>query len=448
MKIENFKTILLVNLIVISLFLTYNLWTYQPNSNISQNTKDIQDIPDAAKKDVANLVLPSRLIVHQENSKHLASEQISDINMVYKVIERGEFRDLRDKSNEYARNQSFLSLVHGKNKMEFVFSTEVPLDVMKSIFSIKEKETGSYSFDRMVIDLAESRDDNILTYFVSQDDKKVYQMTLKGLSLKEVENARDQFATNAREYFMYAVNESRTIFLPETSTSMQRTFYVTSELQEDVLKNTLFTDPRYVKQDKTEVGETYTDGTRLLSIPKTKQTLSYVNSSVIDNEHLTGTPLVQRSIDFINTHGGWTDSDRLYLINPRQGETVFRLYQESLPVFNGDGMATLKQKWGIDDLSTYKRPLFKLLLKKEDDTKVELPSGREIISFLENNPNANMKQIKDIQFGYEMESELGANSGKVSVVKLEPIWYITYENESKKIQWNMITGRGEIVGLE
>ena len=42
MSMENFKTIVLINLVVISLFLTFNLWTYVPDSTSMQNTKFVQ----------------------------------------------------------------------------------------------------------------------------------------------------------------------------------------------------------------------------------------------------------------------------------------------------------------------------------------------------------------------------------------------------------------------
>ena len=42
MSMENVKTIVLINLVVISLFLTFNLWTYVPDSTSMQNAKFVQ----------------------------------------------------------------------------------------------------------------------------------------------------------------------------------------------------------------------------------------------------------------------------------------------------------------------------------------------------------------------------------------------------------------------
>src|SRR5581483_841468 len=168
-----------------------------------------------------------------------------------------------------------------------------------------------------------------------------------------------EFARQADEYFMYAVDEARAIFLPEKNVNMKQMFYVTSDLDEETFRNILFTDPRYVKQDKTDTGEMYTDGTHLLRISDTTRLLEYENPSVLQQETLTGIQLIQQSIDFINNHGGWTDTYRLYDATPEHGETVFRLYADnSFPVFNASGMSSLQLGWGQNEIRSFKRPLF------------------------------------------------------------------------------------------
>ncbi|MFP3125576.1 two-component system activity regulator YycH [Ectobacillus funiculus] len=448
MSMENFKTILLLNLVVISIFLTYNLWTYQPDSSMVQNEKYIQDVPSVTKKDLSAIIFPSQMIVHK-GLEHYASEQILRINPVYKILEQGEFDDFKDVSYKIPKSQ-FLSFVHAKNRVEFVFPAEIPFEVFKNLFSIQEKDMEPQTFDRLLINLYpnENSKDEVQAFFVSYESRKIYSATLKGIAVKDLVNTSNEFAGQADEYFMYAINETRAIFLPEDNVNMKQMFYVTSDLDEEMFQNILFTDPRYVKQDKTSSWEMYTDGTRLLRIFNTTQMLEYENSSVSQKEVLTGAPLVQQSIDFINNHGGWTDSYRLYNVIPGKGETVFRLHADnSFPVFNTDGMSSLKLGWGLNEIRSFKRPLFWLFVKKEEDTTVELPSGRTILSFIQQNAKDSMKEIKNIAVGYELEPDVGLNGEKVIGVKLNPIWYISYGDSYKKIEWDAEKG-GELVGLE
>lgn len=447
MSMENFKSILLLNLVVISIFLTYNLWTYQPDSSMVQNEKYIQDVPSMTKKDLSAIIFPSQMIVHK-GLEHYASEQVLRINPVYKILEQGEFEDFKDVSYKIPKNQ-FLSFVHAKNRIEFIFPAEIPLEVFKNLFSVEEKDMGSQTFDRLLINLYpnENSKDEVQVFFVSYENRKLYSMTLKGIAVKDLVSTSNEFAGQADEYFMYAINETRAIFLPENNVNMKQMFYVTSDLEKEMFQNILFTDPRYVKQDKTNSWEMYTDGTRLLRIFNTTQMLEYENSSVSQKEVLTGAPLVQQSIDFISNHGGWTDSYRLYNVISGKGETVFRLHADnSFPVFNTDGMSSLKLGWGLNEIRSFKRPLFWLFVKREEDMTVELPSGRTILSFVKQNADS-MKEIKNIAVGYELEPDVGLNGEKVIGVRLDPIWYISYGDSYKKIEWDALKG-GELVGLE
>ncbi|CAG9613575.1 Two-component system WalR/WalK regulatory protein YycH [Bacillus rhizoplanae] len=446
MKIKNLKSVLLINLVVISLFLTFNLWTYVPDSSKSQNAKYLQDNAEMTQKSPVNVILPSLVLFHKENT-HLGSENIDTIDPLYKLLERGELYDFRDISDDIPKHQ-FLSFVRGKNKIEMIFPTHIPLDSMRSVFTIKEKIPELYSFNRIMIDLQGSRDGNIPVYFISYENRKVYQMVLKGITLKELDAARDQFTANAREYSQYTLSDTREIFLPDTKTDMQSTGYLISDIPEDIFINALFTDPRYVKKVSNDQENTYTDGIRLMQVLKKKQMLQYTNSAVSDQSHIYGNALVQRSFDFINSHGGLTDSYRFDYMNSKKGQTTYRLYVDSLPVFNESGMATLEQVWGTDELISYRRPLFKLsTLKYGDDRTISLPDGKTVIQSLEKNEKVDMKLIQDIRLGYKLIPEPGADGKNIAAVNLKPIWYVVYGEDNKILEWSEEKG-GELIGLE
>ncbi|SFJ22293.1 MULTISPECIES: YycH family regulatory protein [unclassified Bacillus (in: firmicutes)] len=444
MNIENLKSVLLINLVVISVFLTFNLWTYVPDSSKLQNAKYLQDNTEGEQKSLANVILPSMVLFHKENT-HLGSENINSIDPLYKLLERGELSDFKDISNDIPKQQ-FFSFVRGKNKIEMIFPTDMPLDSMRGVFTIKEKISESYSFNRIMIDLQKSRDGNIPVYFISYEHRKVYYMVLKGIPLRDLETARDQFAASARDYSQYTLSDTREIFLPDTKTDMQSMGYIVNNISEDIFINALFTDPRYVKKVSDERENTYTDGIRLMQVLKKKQMLQYTNSAVSDQKHaLSGNTLAQRSFDFINSHSGLTDSYRFDYMNTKKGQTTYRLYVDSLPVFNESGMATLEEVWGAEELISYKRPLFKLSLKYGDDQKISLADGKTVIQSLEK--NVDMKLIQDIRLGYKLTPESGTDGKNIAAVNLKPIWYVVYGEDNKVLEWSEEKG-GELIGLE
>ncbi|MDM5191085.1 two-component system activity regulator YycH [Bacillus sp. DX4.1] len=446
MNMENFKTIVLINLVVISLFLTFNLWTYVPESNPLQSTKFVQGNTTATKQDVSNVIVPSSMIIHKDSkeNKHFASEKKELIDLLYTILERGEFHDFKDISGSIPKSE-FLSYVHGDGKMEIIFPTEIPFDTIRGVLTIKDKKLEKYTFDRIVVDPSRSRDQNIDVNFVSYSNRKIYKMTLTGVALRDLINAQNQFSELARPYFAYDINDMKKIFLPDGQIEMQAKFYMTTDIGVDSFKNALFRDPRYVKRIPGETEDTYTDGIRLMQVNKHSPVLEYTNSSVADGGHMYGSLLVDRSFEFINSHSGLTD-DYHFDYMDSTGETQFRLYVGDLPVFNKEGLSTLTQVWGAEDLISYKRPLFKLLTNKGDDKPTSLPSGWVVIQSLEKNPSINKKLIQDIRFGYKLLPVTGIN-GNVAAVNLKPIWYVVYGENHLVYEWSE-EKEGELIGLE
>lgn len=446
MNMENFKTIVLINLVVISLFLTFNLWTYVPDSNSMQSTKFVQGNADALKQDVSNVIVPSSIIVHKDK-KHFVSEKKDNIDLLYTIIERGELHDFKDITNSIPKGD-FLSYVHEEGKIEIVFPTEVPFDAIRGVLTIKDKKLDMFNFDRIIVDPSKSRDQNIDVNFVSYNNHKVYKMTLTGVNLRDVINAQNQFLALARPYFAYDISDTKRIFLPDGSTEMQDLMYFATDMGVESFKNALFSDPRYVTPISNELEETYTDGIRLMQVNKENRMLTYTNPSVASGARMYGNLLMQKSFEFVNSHSGLTDAYRFDYLNSK-GKTKFRLYEEDLPVFNSEGMTTLTQVWGSEELISYKRPLFNLLIDKGEDKKTVLPSGWTVIESLQKKSNLDKKLIQDIGIGYKLVTENGPNgpNGQVASGNLKPIWYVVYGENHQVLEWSE-EKEGELIGLE
>ncbi|PFD99000.1 hypothetical protein CN288_19735 [Bacillus sp. AFS023182] len=446
MNMENFKTIVLINLVVISLFLTFNLWTYVPDSNSMQSTKFVQGNADALKQDVSNVIVPSSIIVHKDK-KHFVSEKKDNIDLLYTIIERGELHDFKDITSSIPKGD-FLSYVHEEGKIEIVFPTEVPFDAIRGVLTIKDKKLDMFNFDRIIVDPSKSRDQNIDVNFVSYNNHKVYKMTLTGVNLRDVINAQNQFLALARPYFAYDISDTKRIFLPDGSTEMQDLMYFATDMGVESFKNALFSDPRYVTPMSNELEETYTDGIRLMQVNKQNRMLTYTNPSVASGARMYGNLLMQKSFEFVNSHSGLTDAYRFDYLNSK-GKTKFRLYEEDLPVFNSEGMTTLTQVWGSEELISYKRPLFNLLIDKGEDKKTVLPSGWTVIESLQKKSNLDKKLIQDIGIGYKLVTENGPNgpNGQVASGNLKPIWYVVYGENYQVFEWSE-EKEGELNGLE
>ncbi|MCU4858474.1 two-component system activity regulator YycH [Bacillus cereus] len=421
MSMENFKTIVLINLVVISLFLTFNLWTYVPDSTSMQNAKFVQGNEGMNQTKISDVVRPTSIIVHKDKN-HYGSKREADIESIYKPLEVGELYDFREIS---ITKGDFLSYVHGEGKVELVFPTDIPFDAVKSMFNMKEKSTGKPKhFNRILLDPSRSKDQEIKINFVSDGDNfKIYEAKLSGLYLKDIVNAQNQFIVSAKPYFDYQLNDMKKLFLPDGTTELSNITYISSNLAVDTFKNALFSDPRYLSPITEMSKETFTDGIRSMEIENDRHMLKYKNSSVLTEKTIDNLMLLQKSFEFVSGHSGSLDSYRLDYMN--KGETVLRLNEDGYPVFNADGLAELRQVWGSEEVMEYERPLLSLNTKGIEQ-KVTLPSGHVVIASLENNPEIKKQVIKDIGIGYKLSLD-------GQVVRLQPIWYVKLvEDETGK----------------
>ncbi|PEX15825.1 YycH family regulatory protein [Bacillus cereus] len=421
MSMENFKTIVLINLVVISLFLTFNLWTYVPDSTSMQNAKFVQGNEGMNQTKISDVVRPTSIIVHKDKN-HYGSRREADIESIYKPLEVGELHDFREIS---ITKGDFLSYVHGEGKVELVFPTDIPFDAVKSMFNMKEKSTDKPKhFNRILLDPSRSKDQEIKINFVSDGDNfKIYEAKLSGLYLKDIVNAQNQFIVSAKPYFDYQLNDMKKLFLPDGTTELSNITYISSNLAVDTFKNALFSDPRYLSPITEMSKETFTDGIRSMEIENDRHMLKYKNSSVLTEKTIDNLMLLQKSFEFVSGHSGSLDSYRLDYMN--KGETVFRLNEDGYPIFNADGLAELRQVWGSEEVMEYERPLLSLNTKGIEQ-KVTLPSGHVVIASLENNPEIKKQVIKDIGIGYKLSLD-------GQVVRLQPIWYVKLvEDETGK----------------
>lgn len=412
MSMENFKTIVLINLVVISLFLTFNLWTYVPDSTSMQNAKFVQGNEGMNQTKISDVVRPTSIIVHKDKN-HYGSRREADIESIYKPLEVGELHDFREIS---ITKGDFLSYVHGEGKVELVFPTDIPFDAVKSMFNMKEKSTDKPKhFNRILLDPSRSKDQEIKINFVSDGDNfKIYEAKLSGVYLKDIVNAQNQFIVSAKPYFDYQLNDMKKLFLPDGTTELNNITYISSNLAVDTFKNALFSDPRYLSPITEMSKETFTDGIRSMEVENDRHMLKYKNSSVLTEKTIDNLMLLQKSFEFVSGHSGSLDSYRLDYMN--KGETVFRLNEDGYSVFNEDGLAELRQIWGSEEVMEYERPLLSLNTKGIEQ-KVTLPSGHVVIASLENNPEIKKQVIKDIGIGYKLSLD-------GQVVRLQPIWYV------------------------
>lgn len=439
MNFENIKSILLTLLVILSLVLTWSLWTYQPRLDEVKNPDIIKDVNIGLEKDAVRLILPQKILFHKEHHTYGTIEG-SEIGRITSNLRQWSFDEFIDLSPK-ARNES-IDFIQEKNRIEVIFPTEIPIETFREILKIEDKEIRNISFDRIVIPVNEDKDDIPVAYFVSYENQIVYEAALNNFSSTGFKAEIFNRAISYPKFIPYKIDSFRTLFIQEDGMNVNQFTYYSKSLSTEDFKDALFTNPSNVKKDiETSTDEFYTDGSRALSIKE--DSLEFINPSSDDAVRSSG-DYIQKSIEFVNDHRGWTNTYQLTDWNPTNRSTRFRLYINGIPVFHHSKLSSIYLKWSETGLfDVYQRPLFKLQLTIDSETsKITLPSGQQVIDIMKSTVKPH--KVRDITIGYHMTKD----DTKVTVV---PIWCINEDGYWKKVVFDDTDTKGiggTIIGLE
>ncbi|WP_409290852.1 YycH family regulatory protein [Peribacillus sp. SCS-37] len=449
MRVEKYKSIILSLLVLVSIFLTWRIWSYQPDYEESrdQSSQYIQ-VTTKDKQEVEGIIRPTEVIYHKNNQHYVTSSEL-EISKVMKEITKWSYANFYDISSQVSEDE-FLDFVHGDGKTEIIFPEKVPLYLYNSVLQIEERNLPKGSFDRIIFNVNSKRNNQVYVYFISYADRKIYQCRVNSDNIDRFEQNTYRFASalyGDSAYEKHIIAKGRAVFLPGKNLSVPRFTYKTLDLEIERFKSTLFNDPNYVKKTRVTRGEEYTeeftDGFRLLNIYWDTMTMSYVNPTKETSYDGSPSQLIRNSLEFVNEHAGWDDSYRYAGFNPLDQKITYRMYINGMPVFNESGMSEIVQFWGQENVFQYSRPIFTLDFPIPiDDAKVKMPGGSEVLQELQAVKNIKSELIQDIKIGYELKRNTEADN----LVGLEPAWYYRYAGVWKKVPFGK--PGGDIIGLE
>ncbi|ASS94617.1 YycH family regulatory protein [Peribacillus simplex] len=421
MNFERAKSIILIILVGTSIFLTWSIWTYEPEYDPFEQSSEFIKIKSDVQI-VSDVIKPVSILFHG-NGQHFQTSNPVEINEMEKEFSQWRFSGIKEVSVKRLQRK-FDDFVHEDGSIEIKFSDDIPIALYKTVLNIRDKEVPEFSFDRILIKQKDISGKESAVYFVSYDQEKIYQGMVDS---KKLRNFMDSFYRGSYdehpEYTAETINSKRTLFVPENPVEINRFEYYIDDLDIGNLKNALFNNPKYVRQEPVSVGEEYTDGTRLMTVNKDNYLISYINPAQKSKLFDSSSDLLQKSIDFINDNAGWEDNNyRFAYMSENEQRVVFRLFVNGYPAFNESGMTEIEQIWGKEEIYSYDRPYFSLdsVLPSEESGKT-LKSGREVLNQLKSKDNIDFKSVEDISIGYRLNKSL--DSKLVTLVTLDPTWY-------------------------
>ncbi|KKK36846.1 hypothetical protein WQ57_16960 [Mesobacillus campisalis] len=430
MTYENIKTAILTILIVLSAILTWNIWTFQPNYEMVENEKTVNEVTIGAKKEINKIVKPHQVMYHLDGITY-GSIRNSEIDKIVAMISKWKYYDVA-KTPE--KGIELLNRLSERDHTEIIFPEEVPVELYRKVLNFEDRDLPKFEFDRILIH-SEPGGQEASIYFYSSKNQNAYK---SNVSLTAVSEFVDEFQAKGgrqNEYFAYQLHNGKNIYLPVEQTEMLKYTYYRNPIEPEMLKEALFRDPSFVQRSSVPDGEEYADEASKMTVDRNTSMIYYINP-LKGNDAVIGTSnLVQKSIDFVNAHGGWTDNYRYVYKDDFNQRVIFRIYsKEGYPIFNQLGMSEILQVWGQSEINRYIRPSFhlELPLNPEMNNSVKLPSGREIVEILEQKADLKPELLKDISPGYYMTRD----SEDSSLVFLEPGWFYQYDDVWRELVLN------------
>lgn len=436
MRYENIKSAILIFLVLFSIVLTWNLWTYQPDFKTIDNKNYVEQVSISEQKELKKIVKPDTIYFHV-NGKHFGTENSLEIDRLVREIGRWVVSDVKNNSEKAG---SIKDLSEKGRAVEIAFPAKVPVEIYRNILNIDQKKIPPFNFDRIVVNMDSTNKENGSVYFVSSETQQVYSAQIPLSFLNDFNKNFFKNATNYPAYFAFKPTDRRTIYLPEKETNMLVYKYLPAKLDSELFKEALFRDPSFVRKSVIDGGEEYTNDSSKMNIDDSTNILTYVNPT--ENNTYVGNSydLLNKSIDFVNGHGGWTDSYRYVSMDELNQKVTFRLYStEGYPVFNERGMSEVTEVWGRDEINKYIRPSIALDFAIQSEmATVSLPSGHQVLEYLQTKKNFKISHLEDIVLGYQMQKDLKSEQ----LITLEPTWFYQYNGS-----WGQVTSE-DLGGLK
>ncbi|CDQ18440.1 Two-component signal transduction system YycFG, regulatory protein YycH [Halobacillus karajensis] len=441
MKKETMKSVILVILIAFSLVLTVALWTYQPVNETLEEDVFIDDTKleeTGAEREVANLVLPDRIIFHEQGSFY-------------------SFRDNVDKKAFYDQMQNWnlttldvnpgrIDLDNHSRVVEIHFPAKLSIHVIKDLFQLNDEgqlEEVQANFDRVFLlhHPEGSAPTSYDLWFVDSDasgSDATLQATISSTAgedaLQVLEN-KDKLTemirfADVRPGEQEDETGASNIYVPSGPVEISEYVLQTGTVPGKPIQNDLFPPNTRVSRSTNNNGDNIlkTFRRRLTQNEKRMEYEWMVPNSANQN-NWSEYELFVKSMEDINSHLGWTDDYRLNSVQSGRDEVQYRMYFNERPVMeNSDSymLATILLSYQQGQIQEYKRPL--VHFSSINESKAILQSGEEVLQDIKEKEDINYTDIRDIKVMYSLEEQRND-----VVYSLIPEWYVLTNSGWSKV---------------
>ncbi|WP_128895576.1 YycH family regulatory protein [Longirhabdus pacifica] len=330
---EKIKSVLLFLLIVTSLWQSYLLAYSQPKFSPIHFATYVENELQGSKKEESAFFFPTSLVLHFGENKQtvLNPDHAFYEKIFYDKISKRKFESFQLVSLEA---EALLALQRSSRGVEIKFEQLVPVPILQNMMQLENNYTLQSEKIKSIWIGSNEGNDEVNVYFFAASNN-VYQSINADFLLDDIE----QYLTFG-QYLNEQVNYTSVdtihgaFYLPEKEIPSAEITMSVNEYTAESFINSLFVDPSTSRSfPQTDGSQIYTDGKRGLQIDENGNWMSFTNPVAPTQQSSTAYANLATAIKFVNQHGGWNGTYRLYRF-PEQTEEMFRFvsYYNTLPI--------------------------------------------------------------------------------------------------------------------
>lgn len=431
---EVIKSVILIILVLISVFMTYRVWTFTPELTDLETdvNADTPSIGPKISKPIDSVIMPFRMI----NRNGTDVKGTSNMKDIKKVTDQMLSKEV--KKVDVLSSESVVQLEDLSERYTILdFPDSVPSEMyLNQVLGMNMSYYPSVNFDRVLVDTKSTNEANV--YLLSENKQKAVklQTTMKSHKFDQMNK---EVAKDLKPYTGIITNETTTneinqIYAPENAYSMNVYRYVSNKISVSDLNDVILGDSVIARSNEDQVS-TYNNNTGISTVNEEKQTYRYTNLSEDENQQKDISKSITNSFKFINEHAGYTDEFRLFNTDQKTGKIDYQMFLNNYPVFNDDKLSSIEAVWGRNAINEYNRGLITTGVavpsKKEAD---ELPSSEEVRYGLASNGEIDFNKVTNMAIGYDLSLPNDELDNLQDTIEFTPKWYIKYDDEWKRYE--------------
>ncbi|EMR05538.1 Two-component system yycF/yycG regulatory protein yycH [Bhargavaea cecembensis DSE10] len=428
--VEPIKSAVLILLILISITLTFSIWTsrsnYQP---IESATK--ADVKIADKQTLSQVIRPYKILAISDDGLSGTTDK-EDIESLMDFMKTWSFQNLAEADKEVTADEAD-EIISQPDSVTLFFRSPIPFGVVDSLFRFGDSVTTESSFSQMVI---ETQSDIGRVHFIGQDGGRRFTAHATNVDPERLNSLLE----GSEEFEPYAAigrETARTLFVPSTSRTVSYMTFFQREVSPSEFIKALFPDKNNVQRIPTgehSHSERYHDINWQLNVNTEMKTLRFRDMKGDSNDGVSiPSELLVDSLDYVNEHSGWTNDFVLSSMDPLRKQIKYRMEVRGYPVFSDSDLTLteITQIWGNSRISSYSRPYYQLNEPLPENTDKRLPAGTDVVEELRANPEVEFSEVDDIVRGYELKQT--QRNGE-TLYALEPAWFFEESGEWRSVK--------------